>query len=1532
MATYGPMLHRAHTGNGYIWAHTGNGYIWAHTGNGYIWAHAGNGYIWAHTGSGYIWAHAGNGYIWAHTGNGYIWAHTGNGYIWAHTGSGYIWAHAGNGYIWAHTGNGYIWAHTGNGYIWAHTGNGYIWAHAGNGYIWAHAGSGYIWAHTGNGYIWAHTGNGYIWAHTGNGYIWAHTGNGYIWAHTGNGYIWAHTGNGYIWAPGNGYIWAHTGNGYIWAHAGNGYIWAHTGNGYIWAHTGNGYIWAHTGNGYIWAHAGSGYIWAHTGNGYIWAHAVKKDFACPRDILVREMRYFAQYLLPGNKDVEDMDISVHCDIAVFDWLMRYTKRGMREGPMGETLPQPQEAPKLDVTHVASILISSDFLQMETLILSLNASNISSNLIARKMYAYLLQQFFDKDYCRVDCPANGSTLFRFWGTVNWLVCEQCKQPFKCNSLKSCAFYTIPASSPPQPHPCCGKESSTLSLFPNSKDGCTFHEHVVMDSSLDDGHLRDSPVLALRAAQAHAVAGAVYSTLQAYKDTVCLIESGRTIEQLCTPDSQWLQKECVAPLDNLKVSRSGLSSSSSSSYDIPSRSPSVAPYSSSQQAGRSYLGEQPMCSYDGGTEEEDGYAPKAGIVPKVTSNKNRQVKPRDDSSHPVVIQHRPLDWTWDSSKSRRWNQDLQREWEEQKLDLLISRMQNTKTASPKKPCKNKETCFTGGTYCHLEARFRAQQSNKMTSAAVVANSQSMDGEAVELRAYEDETKDEPLTPDAVVVKTVAGQTKWQDAARLVKEGLEAVYDYNPSGKWSLLCHKVLHHWTYTSAHLLITITLLLLALIEHPGLYWDKYDPYYLTLCCRWSIFILIMFLDALVTLARLEPHIRILRVLRPFLWLETFLMNSTRRVLRQIIQCFKPIFDVLLLLFYLMAFCALSAFYLFGVVDKDFFSSYGQSFVSLFILRTTANYPDVMMEMYHYSPASFFFFLVYLIIALYIMSNVLLGVVYSNFKTMELKKFKKIYMNKREKLKAAFTLLSEGTEGISFEHFLVFMKEYKPETPSWQVLCMYKALLSDKTDLIFSYFDPTDVSVLTPLSLDRFYGFYQVAKLKWIKDIGPRPAYFEKLPSGLRSIFKCAIILANLVYSLVFAGLATVENRYELAKQGQPGSLIFTFSMSLCGACNSSNAFALSSCEVYCVEIALRIIGMGPLYFRSGWNWFDLVIISISTISQILEFVPALGAFIVLRSLRLFRMFRLKSRFRAILTAVFALSPQLIGVALVMVAMMYIMSIIGMETMYGLVSPYCCNTSWYFVGAYYAGGYNSTTNTVFWLNNFDNLARSYVTLFEQVVVNNWFVMMEGFASQVESQYAYLVRVYFIVFQVLALITTTVIVSYIVEGLTFKITMTADRRKFKLFCKKQHGPKCGCFMSESMVLYQCPAVHGPHISVLQSMVSYQCPAVHGLISVSCSPWSHISVLQSMVSYQCPAVHGPHISVLQSMVSYQCPAVHGLISVSCSPWSHISVLQSMVLISVSCSPWSHISVLQSMVLISVSCSPWSHISGPVLVCVDK
>ena len=36
------------------------------------------------------------------------------------------------------------------------------------------------------------------------------------------------------------------------------------------------------------------------------------------------MKYFEKYLKEHDADdLEDIDIAVHCDITIFDWLMRY---------------------------------------------------------------------------------------------------------------------------------------------------------------------------------------------------------------------------------------------------------------------------------------------------------------------------------------------------------------------------------------------------------------------------------------------------------------------------------------------------------------------------------------------------------------------------------------------------------------------------------------------------------------------------------------------------------------------------------------------------------------------------------------------------------------------------------------------------------------------------------------------------------------------------------------------------------------------------------------------------------------------------------------------------------------------------------------------------------------------------------------------------------------------------------------------------------------------------------------------------------
>lgn len=70
---------------------------------------------------------------------------------------------------------------------------------------------------------------------------------------------------------------------------------------------------------------------------------LKQDFTCPRDLLVKEMRYFAEYLSVDPQRWEEVDISVHCDVQIFDWLMNYVRRnsageGNKDKPrLGKTL-------------------------------------------------------------------------------------------------------------------------------------------------------------------------------------------------------------------------------------------------------------------------------------------------------------------------------------------------------------------------------------------------------------------------------------------------------------------------------------------------------------------------------------------------------------------------------------------------------------------------------------------------------------------------------------------------------------------------------------------------------------------------------------------------------------------------------------------------------------------------------------------------------------------------------------------------------------------------------------------------------------------------------------------------------------------------------------------------------------------------------------------------------------------------------------------------------------------------------------------
>ena len=68
------------------------------------------------------------------------------------------------------------------------------------------------------------------------------------------------------------------------------------------------------------------------------------------------MKYFEAHAKDSYQD--DLDISVHCDVAIFEWLMRYIKN--------KSDPQLSKFLTLAVKNVISILISSNYLKMERL--------------------------------------------------------------------------------------------------------------------------------------------------------------------------------------------------------------------------------------------------------------------------------------------------------------------------------------------------------------------------------------------------------------------------------------------------------------------------------------------------------------------------------------------------------------------------------------------------------------------------------------------------------------------------------------------------------------------------------------------------------------------------------------------------------------------------------------------------------------------------------------------------------------------------------------------------------------------------------------------------------------------------------------------------------------------------------------------------------------------------------------------------------------------------------------------------------------
>ncbi|XP_053726292.1 two pore channel protein 1 isoform X1 [Synchiropus splendidus] len=635
----------------------------------------------------------------------------------------------------------------------------------------------------------------------------------------------------------------------------------------------------------------------------------------------------------------------------------------------------------------------------------------------------------------------------------------------------------------------------------------------------------------------------------------------------------------------------------------------------------------------------------------------------------------------------------------------------------------------------------------------------------------------------------EMNYQEAAIYLQEGENNdKFFSHPRNPKALAAYLFAHNHAFYMMELLTGLMLLMLSLCEAPAVPSLRLDVYIhatlelfalvmvafeLCMKLRWLGFhtfirhkrtmvklsvLLLQFVEAIVVLIRQTSHMRVTRALRPIFLVDCRYCGAVRRNLRQIFQSLPPFIDILLLLLFFMVIFAILGFCLFSTNKLDpYFNTLENSIVSLFVLLTTANFPDVMMPAYSKNSWSCMFFIVYLSIELYFIMNLLLAVVFDTFNGVEKMKFKSLLLHKRCAIDHAFQLLvsRQRPMGVSLKQFDGLMRFYRPRMSARDRFLTYKAL---------------NTSGAAMLSLQDFYKFYEVTGLKW-KARRSGEHWFDDLPHTTLIIFKGVnLLVKSKAFQYAMYVVVAVNGVWILAE---------TYKLN--GGFAESKFVPWSYIiflTIYGVEVLLKLGGLGPMaYFSSGWNLFDFSVTVFAFLGLIaLAFnMQPFYFIVVLRPLQLLRLFKIKQRYRNVLDTMFELLPRMASLGLTLIIFYYSFAIVGMEFFADVVFPNCCNTST--VADFYRQGNATIGNTTvlkegyYYLNNFNNILRSFVTLFELTVVNNWYITMEG----VTSMTSHWSRLYFMTFYIVTMVVMTIIVAFILDAFVFRMNYSRKNKE-------------------------------------------------------------------------------------------------------------------------------------------------------------
>ncbi|RLO07596.1 hypothetical protein DYB28_000406 [Aphanomyces astaci] len=453
---------------------------------------------------------------------------------------------------------------------------------------------------------------------------------------------------------------------------------------------------------------------------------------------------------------------------------------------------------------------------------------------------------------------------------------------------------------------------------------------------------------------------------------------------------------------------------------------------------------------------------------------------------------------------------------------------------------------------------------------------------------------------------------------------------------------------------------------------------------------------------------------------------------------------------------------------------------MLILLTAANFPDVMMPAYDKNRLSVLFFGFFLCFGVFFLLNVVLAVIFNNFSRNSKLSDARRQHTRVTKLQLAFDLLCHisstdsslhpiGGPSSSFRRAPTPVASYSAKDlwehrhddwflgePSvnegvpWNVMERLFVQMNhyrhigflkrSKMRLLFDTLDADGDGVLTWVEFQSICDLLHIALTKRRARSSEIERFWPRLyaSSPFQAVARCVqhkrfetaidvLLVVNML--LVVAESLPVLNGHAI-------SVVLEL--------NVWERLELVFSIVYLVELGLKVIVYGvSRYWSSMKNRFDGLLTLLILAVDVYVYLPepnhdssivVVKVLLVARCLRLFRLIINIEQYRVFCMTWFRLLPFAKNLIVIMFCAMYMFALLGMQCFGGLISPAVMTTRF---------NDSAYTQDDYMANNFNDMASGIVTLFELIIVNNWFVLAEGHVLVTSKVSRWFFIVYYVV---------------------------------------------------------------------------------------------------------------------------------------------------------------------------------------------